>query len=516
MKLLGHMSGPMRWVPSALPLFASLALGCGGTGFPSDDDFSADDDAGDDDANDPDADGDGYPASTDCDDNDATLNWDDADGDGWSTCEGDCDDFDSDLSPADQDADGFSSCDGDCDDSDASTYPGAPELCDNTDNDCDGTVDEGTGTDGDGDGFTPCEGDCNDGNADVYPGAPALCDGQQDNNCDGVPDDNEIDSDGDGYTPCTSDCDDADSTVFPGAPDICDGIDDNNCDGTVDPQERDDDGDGITECDGDCDDADGTIHPGATELCDGLDNDCSGGPEVDGDGVCGIWILLGGLNQWLAMALDPNGSPHAPTFPIEAAFAVHDLDRIWVVTHSTYHVIDRVQLNWVASGNRDALFPEVSGTTITAGVCIPAYWGDGVNAWLALTATSVPWTYNLDVTTETFSFVAGDPYEPEWSAVLAPDPANLRAAWLDLYNDWGYASGSPQAICGQGGNTIGPYYAFLTSQGSIHLFEASSCNEFYDAPPANSWSIFTTPGAPDPAVVRAGAWAWDTVVLFGS
>ncbi len=42
----------------------------------------------------------------------------------------------------DADLDGFG-YDEDCDDSDSSTYPGAPETCDNEDNDCDGEIDEG-------------------------------------------------------------------------------------------------------------------------------------------------------------------------------------------------------------------------------------------------------------------------------------------------------------------------------------------------------------------------------------
>ena len=166
----------------------------------------------------------------------------------------------------------------DCDDSDATSFPGAPERCDEVDSDCDGATDDADATDiltfyvdTDGDTFgdvsvsvaacaTP-EGyvadstDCNDADEYVYPGADETCNGADDD-CDGVVDndavdlhdwyyDADLDGYGDaatalsecaapaGYLADNTDCDDARDDIFPGAPDACDG-EDRDCDGVVD------------------------------------------------------------------------------------------------------------------------------------------------------------------------------------------------------------------------------------------------------------------------------------------
>jgi Concanavalin A-like lectin/glucanases superfamily/Putative metal-binding motif len=241
-----------------------------------------------------DVDGDGFALPDDCDDSNGQVH-----PDAVEVCDGvdnDCDAvIDEDVLLAyftDSDGDGFGdpsglveacerpagtvTTDTDCDDSRSDVFPGALEVCDDTDNDCDGVVDDDLTAswyvDGDGDGFgdlstatSTCEpssgmvtdgSDCDDGNSDVNPAAVEACNGLDDD-CDGATDeagaegetDWYLDIDGDGYGDPTlswqacdapgwtvadsTDCDDSDSDVHPGADEWCNSIDD-DCDGDTD------------------------------------------------------------------------------------------------------------------------------------------------------------------------------------------------------------------------------------------------------------------------------------------
>jgi hypothetical protein len=181
----------------------------------------------------------------------------------------------------DADSDGWTDTCGDCDDNVATTYPGADELCDSTDNDCDGTADN---VDLDGDTYLDlaCGGDdCDDSNPDVNTAATEICNGIDDD-CDGSVETDGDDADGDGFLLCYDDCDDSDEAINPDAEEVCDNVD-NNCDTEVDEGftvDLDEDTFANEACGGDdCDDTRASTYPGADEVCDLVDNDCDG--EVD-------------------------------------------------------------------------------------------------------------------------------------------------------------------------------------------------------------------------------------------
>jgi hypothetical protein len=206
----------------------------------------------------------------------------------------------------------------DCNDANATSYPGATEYCNATDDDCDGTTDESTAADAttwwrdaDGDGYggtstssVSCTApagyvasstDCNDGSAAISPAASETCD-SVDNDCDGSTDEGVTttyyrDADGDGYGTSgttTSACS-APSGYVSNASDC------NDSSASVSPDTiwyRDSDGDGYGDSsstraactqpsgyvsnDDDCNDATASASPVDTESCDGIDNDCDG------------------------------------------------------------------------------------------------------------------------------------------------------------------------------------------------------------------------------------------------
>jgi len=193
----------------------------------------------------------------------------------------------------------------DCNDDDSSVHPGADELCDGLDNDCDGAAAEDE-VDDDGDGWVLCDvhtlgwdagaieggGDCDDADTSTYPDAPETCDDGLDHDCDTLADCDDgdcteacsedcgdgVDNDADAYV----DCEDDECVGVPVCIEDCEDGADNDADGYTDC--ADDDCDGEAVCIEDCED-------GADNDADGnadcLDDECWGEEACSDE----IWVM---------------------------------------------------------------------------------------------------------------------------------------------------------------------------------------------------------------------------------
>ena len=158
---------------------------------------------------------------------------------------------------------GFVENNTDCDDSNSLVYPGAPEVCNGTDDNCDGQVDEGIGTttyyqDADLDGY---------GNPDNTMFACSLPPG---------------------YVTNSSDCNDSDSVEHPGQTWYQDADNDGYSNGVTDTSSCTRPtgykvASELTSTSGDCNDDDESIHPGAEEICNDKDDNCNGQTDEIGD-----------------------------------------------------------------------------------------------------------------------------------------------------------------------------------------------------------------------------------------
>lgn len=222
-----------------------------------------------------DADGDGYPEEHDCDDNDPSRN-----PGAIEVCDGidqDCDDLidenatDLQTFYADADGDGFGdalaeriTCDApvgfvmdatDCDDANSAVFPGAEEVCNQSDDDCDGLVDADDPDIDPSNLYTVWPDLDDDDHGDANAPSFLSCEDRDDVSLDNL------------------DCDDSDPATYIGVatldnPDACMQDIDNDGWGSDRPTSA------AARPGSDCDDGRALRNPGLSEFCDDTDNDC--------------------------------------------------------------------------------------------------------------------------------------------------------------------------------------------------------------------------------------------------
>lgn len=226
-----------------------------------------------------------------------------------------------------------------------------------------------------------------------------------------------------------------------------------------------------------------------------------------------VWTLDEYGTRWTGYPA--STSVHAPTSAIEAAFAVEDVGKIWVVTRYTWHVMVAETLEWIDSGDRDALFPEVHGLGVSVAASVPAFWGGTTTADVYLLVGDQAYLYFYDTTANRFSFNAQAPLGAEWGDPGAPDPTTLTAGWLAVDEEAGWTEiGSPRATCGADADTLSAYLALTTTTGQAYVYDAGYCADFVGSIASDRLAPFLLPGAPDPDAAAAMDWTGQALVVF--
>ena len=243
-----------------------------------------------------------------------------------------------------------------------------------------------------------------------------------------------------------------------------------------------------------------------------VNEECDDANTVEGDGCSAnctqeplpvlhhITTFTGG---WSSEIVTYHNDAHAPREPVVAATDVSERGEAYVFTRNTYHIIDLPSRLWTAHGPLTSRFPGVSGPNIT--------YATGVSDSGATESTIYimegEWFHQFTVDNATGAITANaeNPQLLDWSSDPGnpPDPNQVRAAWTDLENAEGWVDGSPEQICGGASTTIERYLGFITPAGSLYLWEAGECFQFFNVLPLNQFEPFTAADAPLAGEIKA-------------
>lgn len=245
-----------------------------------------------------------------------------------------------------------------------------------------------------------------------------------------------------------------------------------------------------------------------SDSTDAIPSNCEEDPAA-----CTAWLLPNGSGQWIPLALDTD-STLAPTDTVRAAFDIEGELEGFVLTDTRLHVVDLPARQWVRREDRASVLPELGNAEILVAYTIPAGWsgGDPNTEGVTFLSATTAYIYDYTIDTGTFSFIDQiTRFGAAWDAAAAPDPAQLRAAWLDVTNDPGWYEADIMALCGVAGEP-GPYVAFIAGS-NVHLSDAGYCFEFVEPVTMPAFSPFTLPNAPVAADV-GGALYNETMGLW--
>ncbi len=265
--------------------------------------------------------------------------------------------------------------------------------------------------------------------------------------------------------------------------------------------------------------------PGATqsgEACGGCSvdqrvcgEDCTWGPWacVADESACAVWILRDGAREWDARPIELNGAAlNTPDDPIQAAFNLELGSTAFVLTEKEYHGLDLESLTWNARGDREDMFDQATEQNLEGAVSINTGQSLGEPPTSAerivLYSDEDYWVFLLEVNELIAEFVEEGPCcgdTNDWLGPLAPDPADMRAIWLDMI---GNPAWNPINLVNcpplMDGTPLTSYAGYAVIDDTVRLREYSGCGQFVGSFGYAEYAPFTYPNRP-PAPEELGA-----------
>ncbi|MGB1016852.1 MAG: hypothetical protein ACPG4T_22115, partial [Nannocystaceae bacterium] len=246
-------------------------------------------------------------------------------------------------------------------------------------------------------------------------------------------------------------------------------------------------------------------------------DDCQWGSFecVDGSELCDIWMLRGDLSTWEGKRIGADGGDfHSPKEYIRGAFDVESLELGYVFTDTSYHILDLGNLEWIDSGPRDELFPELDGKEMYAAYNVHDLTDPPTTDVLTISTpeNAHNYTYNLNTQAITYAdTVLCCNWEPP---ELSPLESNVRAAWLSL-DDYPWEILPDTDICdGEPIVESLPRHGAVIGAGKVHIQDVGFCFEFVEKHNFSEFEPFALPGAPPSAEVVGAAFWLDGLYVF--
>lgn len=233
--------------------------------------------------------------------------------------------------------------------------------------------------------------------------------------------------------------------------------------------------------------------------------DCESDPSA-----CIAWHLPTGGESWAAYPADDQ--PHAPTEPAQAGFDIETFQLAYVLTASGFHVLDMTSAEWVQSGARTDLFPELGKNVVLRANAVPGYWAEAHGAEpgivrLRIASATTEYVYDYNRNDDTFTFFEASLDFPRWNLdhINAVALADIDAAWADVSNGPGWVFEDVSLGCPDESGVVGPYLG-IASSGMVFKKLSIPCFGFLPPQPFQEFAPFELPAAPPSDVVHAAAY----------